>query len=194
MNGNLIGICGYAKTGKDTLCSTLDKIAKGRTGGAEIIKGSFAAQVRLDLDSFFMKKLNISAFTEDPEEKKLVRPMLLAWGTDVMRNQINVNHWVEKVGWDLVKNRAVGATTVITDVRFENELQWVHDQGGVVIWVSRDGVGPLNKDEEKYTKPLYFKCKYRVHWNEFNDIENGPVEFISEFMNENNLWHLITKI
>ena len=36
---------------------------------------------------------------------------------------------------------------MITDVRYINEVNWVQEQGGKVIWIHRPGYYPVNEEE-----------------------------------------------
>ena len=51
-----------------------------------------------------------------------------------------------------------GIKTIIPDVRFENEVEWIHSLGGTTIYIEREGVGPINDDE----KTIYKKIKKNV--------------------------------
>lgn len=158
---NLIGICGFAQVGKDTLSNFLVEFL----GEKDIIakKGSFADGVKRDLDAFLLEKLGISAFTEDPKEKEIIRPLLVSWGTDVMRN-IDPDHWIKRYEYEYKDNLSFNKVSIISDLRFENELNWIHKSDGITVWVDRPQIKARNKDEEFYTKPLKSKCKHIIEW------------------------------
>ena len=82
---NIVGIAGYARTGKDTFGSILIKELKN--AGLSAKKLSLAFELKSDLDSFLIQKFDISAFTEDPKEKNFIRPLLICYGTDLMRKK-----------------------------------------------------------------------------------------------------------
>ena len=67
---NIIGVAGYARTGKDTfgsiLCNELSKT------GVKAKKLSLAYVLKIDLDNFLLDKFGISEFTEDPKEKSFI--------------------------------------------------------------------------------------------------------------------------
>ena len=124
----IIGISGYARTGKDTFGISLQRILKTYKINCELI--AFANVLKEDLDGFLLDKFNISAFTKKDEEKFLIRPMLVAYG-ESKRNQ-SPNYWIEQIE-EKVKNKL----TIITDVRYENEARWVIDSGGFLIHLNR---------------------------------------------------------
>ena len=90
---NIIGIAGYARTGKDTFGSIL--IKELNKIGLSSKKLSLAFELKSDLDNFLQQKFGISAFTEDPNEKNFIRPLLICYGTDLMRKKDPV-YWIKK--------------------------------------------------------------------------------------------------
>ena len=141
IKNKIIGISGNARSGKDTLGNNIVKILGDY--GIKAKTMSFAHELKKSVDSFLIDQIGISAFTEDPNEKKIIRPFLVHWGTEIIRG-IDENHWIKKLE-DKISDDCVN---VITDVRFENELSWIKDNGGLSVYISRDGVGPANSYEE----------------------------------------------
>ena len=74
----IIGISGFARSGKDTFGLSMQRILKAYKINAEI--NAFANILKQDIDSFLKEKFNISAFTKNDKEKFLIRPMLVAYG------------------------------------------------------------------------------------------------------------------
>jgi hypothetical protein len=79
-------------------------------------------------DLFWSKRMN-KPFTP--------RLALQLMGTEVGRGVFCSNFWVDRLEASINKNK----NYVITDVRFQNEIDFVHKQGGVVIEIQR-GVKP----------------------------------------------------
>jgi len=69
------------------------------------------------------------------------RKLLQLLGTDVCRDCIDENYWVDE--WKLYVDNEIKNTPLIIadDVRFPNEIQAIRDMGGKVLWVQRDGTG-----------------------------------------------------
>ena len=67
----LIGIAGFARTGKDSLAQFLSDLIATKQEGCKIT--SFAYYLKKDIDPFLQSRLNISAFTEDPKEKEVIQ-------------------------------------------------------------------------------------------------------------------------
>lgn len=147
INKNIIAIGGNARSGKDTLGKNLVYILKEYGINAKTY--SFANQLKQETDEFLQKTLGISAFTENDDEKSIIRPFLVFWGTEVRRKNDDLV-WVKQLEDSLLPNEVA----IITDLRFPNELKWVRDNEGQVIFLSRileDGslVTPANDYELK---------------------------------------------
>ena len=156
----IIGISGYARTGKDTFGISLQRILKTYKINCELI--AFANVLKEDLDGFLLDKFNISAFTKKDEEKFLIRPMLVAYG-ESKRNQ-SPNYWIEQIE-EKVKNKLI----IITDVRYENEARWVIDSGGFLIHLNRqreDGsyIEAPNPQEAKNNPKVENLASLKIVW------------------------------
>ena len=93
---NLIGLCGFARSGKDSFANfILDEQEHDAPQKAKAL--SFAYAIRKELEPFVFSKLGISTFTEDLSEKEIIRPLLVCWGTEIIRKQIDKDHWVNEV-------------------------------------------------------------------------------------------------
>lgn len=178
MKFSLIGLAGYARSGKNSFADFIGDNSKSI---------SFAYALRKELDNFLIEKLGISAFTEDPKEKEIVRPLLVCWGTEIMRNQIDQDHWVKSIKKAVEINRKNNICSIITDVRFENEIFWIKEKGGACIWIERSGIGPKNADEQNYTLPLKEKCDFVFSWPNLNHFESEGKKLAKEFLIKNNI-------
>lgn len=166
---NIIGISGPARSGKDTLADHFVSILNASNIKAQ--KLSFANELKMELDDFLLSKIGISAFTQNDEEKKIIRPMLVTWGTHV-RRKLDPDVWIKSV----LKQTNDNIVTVVSDVRFENELDWIHGSNGYSVFVDRVGldgnlVPPANQDEQENTIPLREKCKHSFTWNTIENEE-----------------------
>ena len=111
------------------------------------IRAGVAAAFGIDDDYFYDRKLK-----EKPIDGigKSVRELTQLFGTEFGRNMIDPDIWVNVANtmYQGAKNAPEYAGTyqgiAISDVRFENEAKWIHDNGGVVIKITRPGVGPVN--------------------------------------------------
>lgn len=137
----LIGFCGYAQSGKDTAASFLVEQGFKRLAFADILRQSLynlnpivvqgrRVQEIVDVVSWDVAKVDF------PEIRELLQRM----GTEVGRELYGENFWVDRV---MSQVKSTG-DYVITDVRFPNEEAAVHQAGGKVLRIVRDGVGAVN--------------------------------------------------
>mgnify|MGYP000444852788 CR=1 FL=1 len=164
---HIIAIAGNARSGKDTLAKNISSLLNGYGIKSSIL--SFANELKRETDSFLKETLGISAFTEDDIEKSIIRPFLVFWGTDV-RRQINPNIWVENLSVRMLENEV----TIIPDLRFENELTFIRDKGGSIIYLSRidenqELVPAANSYELENNKVIAAEADSQFTWFSTND-------------------------
>ena len=136
----IVGLHGFAQSGKDTIGQELvEKYGFERLSFADIIReaiytlnpvvshspvsGTFRVQGLVDSYGWEWCKTNY------PEIRRLLQVM----GTEVGRDLIYPAIWI-----DGVRNKMRNGDYVITDVRFQNEIQFLHDMNGVLIEIQRD--------------------------------------------------------
>ena len=130
----LIGLCGYAQTGKDTLGKMLiEKEGYKRYAFADALKKEVRSMLR---------ELVIRADFNNPEDKAKWRDFLVFWGAK--RRQMDRNYWIDVLDILIDFNKP----SVITDVRYLNEVEWIKEKGGEVYRIKREGYGPDNAEEE----------------------------------------------
>jgi len=133
----IIGITGAAGSGKDTLANIL--VDDGQSiiySMASPLKESASILFGIDIDDFYdrVKKETINdvwGFTP--------RELLIKMGTDFGRNVINKDIFIKRaqVELDKHKNSLIGKF-IIPDIRFDNEAEFVKNNNGIVIKISRD--------------------------------------------------------
>lgn len=172
-NHKIIGITGVSRSGKDTFClQALGFLAKK---GIKCMKKSFADKLKKDLIPICNGPVGINPFTEDPEQKEIIRPLLVAYGTDVMR-RLDKDCWIRQLDHDLEICRELKITPIITDVRYPNEIDWLQQElGGVCVHISRIGIRSANKEERKNNPILKSKADYCLRWPTYGrkNLEKG---------------------
>lgn len=144
----LIGLVGYAGTGKDTVRQLLES-EHGFTGLA------FADPMRTMLRALFTangldeKYIDERDHKEAPIEDLLTdqpvtyRQMAQTLGTEWGRN-LSSDFWLQIAGAHIAHRRQRGERLfVISDVRFVNEARWVKDAGGELWRIHRPDVLPV---------------------------------------------------
>lgn len=163
----IVGISGLARSGKDTLFKFLsDKLKNSNISSKRL---AFADELKEECDDFLKKNIGISAFTETNTEKEIIRPFLVCYGTKV-RRRLDKNCWINRLSSKL---KTINQDYVfITDVRYENEIEWVKSQGGKTIHIERHGNIAPNEEESKNDPILKSMSQYRVKWKNFKETDN----------------------
>lgn len=172
----LIGVSGFARSGKDTFYERCS-LALNCFGGKSI-RFSFADALKSEVDSLLMEHVGISAFTEKDSDKEIIRPLLVTYGTDI-RRKLNPDCWIESISGKVEDYLSQGYFVFITDVRFLNEAEWVKSQSGYLFNINREGVGAANKDEKLQLKLFKHLIDYKVTWPTFGA---GDLHSCDEFI------------
>ena len=142
----IIGICGWAGAGKDTAANYLvgwhgfrrdsfagalkDAVAHVFGWDRELLEGltAEARAWREQTDPWWAERLGIPHLTP--------RWVLQYWGTEVCRQGFHDDIWIAAL-----ENRLRQRTghTVISDVRFPNEVAAIRNAGGRIVWIRRGG-------------------------------------------------------
>ena len=81
---------------------------------------------------------------DESKKNPEVRGLLQRLGTEVGRRMFGPNAWVDLVFSRISKLRSAGTSVAVTGIRFANELERVHADGGVSVWIERPGFRPAN--------------------------------------------------
>jgi hypothetical protein len=143
----IIGLSGYAQTGKDTVAQHLvSEYGFTRIAFADPIRDALYALNPFITDIPELSHMRLQWLVDKmgweflKQDSNQVRELLQRMGTEVARNQWGQDFWV-----DLAMNKASSlANVVITDVRFPNEYDAIIANGGQVWRVSRPGVTAVN--------------------------------------------------
>jgi hypothetical protein len=144
----IIGLSGYAGSGKDAVAALLVPAGFTRVAFADVLRDvAYAAdpyvrsefpdggfrferlQAVIDRDGWHIAKNN------NPDVRRLLQRL----GTEAGRDILGENIWV-----DTAFARADSSDIVITDVRFPNEFEAVRSRGGITVRIDRPGYGPRN--------------------------------------------------
>lgn len=128
----IIGIAGRARVGKDTCADFLVGYLGGyRYGFADPLK-RMLIPLGIDMTDPF--------WTENKEKEiplfgRSVRHMMQTLGTEWGRQLVHPDIWVKLAECVLFER---GERMIISDVRFDNEAEFVRSKGGVILHVTRD--------------------------------------------------------
>ena len=120
-----IGLIGLAGSGKDTAAEGLGKVGYW--------KCAFAGHLK-----------NLAyEFGWDGQKNERGRTLLQDLG--MAARKYNANFWIEQIrNWPSWKNVPI----VFTDVRFQNEADFVRSKGGIVVRIVRPGIISGNHESE----------------------------------------------
>jgi len=137
----IIGLSGYARSGKDTVASILvDEYGFHRVAFADKIR-EFLLEINPILSDG--KRLNETVLEigwENAKAQSEVRRLLQDTGIGA-RKLFGENFWITQS----LREWAQSDRIVITDVRFKNEASTITTNHGLIWRVERDGVSPVNK-------------------------------------------------
>lgn len=187
----IIAISGVATAGKDT---AKDLIIE-QLGQNNCFCSSFARQLRLELKDFILEKLNIDVFTQNKEEKDLIRPLLVHYAA-VKRKQTKGQYFVDFINKEY-KN-CNKPYFILTDLRFGfyfdkitqkgDEIGWVKENNGVILHISRylpdpyAFILPANEEERLNNPIIKDNADYKIKWPTTEKTELK--KYIKEFINE----------
>ena len=134
----IIGLCGAAGAGKDTVAEALAAGGYGRIAFADPLYEAVSAITGLTVEQLHdrSRKENALGWISCSP-----RRLLQTLGTDWGRNMIHEEIWVMAT---MQRADAAGGDICITDVRFPNEAAAIKARGGVVWRVVRPGFNPLD--------------------------------------------------
>lgn len=160
----LVGITGLARAGKDSFYNFSKPIIEFKN--EKHSRYAFADALKEESDELLSKYVGISAFTEKTSEKEVIRPFLVTYGTHV-RRKLNPNCWIDKINHKVSSEINKENWVFITDVRYENEIDWIHQLGGKAVHIQREGNIAPNKEELDNDPILRNKSDFQVKWGDF---------------------------
>jgi hypothetical protein len=135
----LIGLCGAAGAGKNTVADFLSD-----SGGCTFMQIAFADPLYECVSTITglpVARLKDRELKETviPWLEKSPRQLLQTLGTEWGRGTVHPEIWIRIAMERASQHMAVGRCVVVTDVRFDNEAQAIVDAGGEVWRVARPG-------------------------------------------------------
>lgn len=177
----LIGISGAARSGKDTLCRALIREFK-KINLIAIRKSIAGDTIKKDLQEILMQKLKIDSFTENINEKTLIRPMLVEYGK-LMRNTTQGRYFIDN--FEYSKNKI----NIIPDIRYaeykKDELCWLKDESkGVLIFLEREEISDANETEKINNKIIRNFSDHYIKWSRLNEDDQKDRSIIDSYARE----------
>lgn len=185
---NCIGLSGYAQSGKDTVAEVLvENFGYKKLAFADGIRNALLAlNPRIEVSGMPMKLHSaVQSFGWEflKREDTGVRELLQRFGTEVGRELIDQNIWVDLA----IDSAPDGSLVVFSDVRYPNELKAIRAAGGTVWRVNRPDVTALNDHESEHALKDY---KFDLQINNVDTVDFLQ-DIVSTIMKENrHLWKI----
>ena len=207
--GGVLGISGFARTGKDTLCQLLLKRMNEnskRVALADALKNEMSPVLR----NYFDKDV----WTQDSKEKELLRPLMVAWG-GIRRRESKGTHWTNIATIEIQKIVEAGGWAIVTDIRYANpdypsdEVFWLKSLGGTLVhlkkyeqfqtftgpmeeptgWIDcgRSYVEAPNVDEAENDVKLQELADYKIEWRDVGTslhLLEDHIDSLVDYLNE----------
>lgn len=134
----IIGFGHKAQVGKDTAADWLRMYGFQRVGFADSLKETCRAAFGFTQEQLYgSEKMIVDAYWDMTPVEALQKV-----GTNLFRDGFDEDFWVKSAVKKINKLRRV----VISDVRFPNEVEAIHDLGGIVIRVDRPNRPDTGRD------------------------------------------------
>lgn len=120
-------------------------------------------------------KLDMSTY---PKKSPTPRMLLQQIGTDLFRNQLHPNCWINATFANYTKDDA----WIITDCRFKNEAKAIRDRGGIVIRINRNNINIEKSIHQSEVDLDDYEFDYIIYNNSdipalINEVKNMLVYF-----------------
>jgi len=116
---NLIFLCGFKNTGKDTVAKMINDLSYGNydiVGFADALKKDYYASVGVEYDRD----------TEDRDFKEKHRPGIIQYG-EGMKQEHGMYHWIETALDELIFDEKSEKGIIVPDCRRVEEVKWMKD-------------------------------------------------------------------
>lgn len=174
----LIGICGLAGTGKDTAANFLRSRYGFHTYSlATPIKRALNAMYGWNEEQWLNRNWKEEVqWPPGASPRQLAQTLGTEWGREVISPDI----WIDFAArvWHYQKAQTdlgdTPARMVIPDVRFDNEAEWIVENGGLVVQITRREVEPVAAHPSE--------CGLSEDWDRvYVRNDGGIVEFLQGF-------------
>lgn len=160
----IIGLVGKKGSGKDTVADYL--VSKRK-----FTKKAFADPLKKVIQQLFLvnpEQLSDPVKKEECDSRWNLSPrqMMQMVGTNMVRDQLGTDFWIQHMEFSYSDDSDV----VISDVRFQNEADWVEKKGGILIRIQNPISSPNHQDSHISEIELE---KIKTQFTIYNDKSRG---------------------
>ena len=172
----IIGISGASRVGKDTYANNILKFCNSNNINAKIY--SFAYALKKDLKELIFDKFKIDVFTDNTEEKSLIRPIFVSYG-EMAREISKGDFWWRKVKQDIDEGFKNGnRVAIISDFRFadprfknNDEIDFIKSYpNNLTSFIEQDKINPVFSEIENLPI-IKEQSDIKISWPHFG-VEN----------------------
>ena len=189
----IIGITGKAGSGKDTVAnyfvSSKNYIQLTFGGAVKDIVQIITGWPREMIEGQTPESRNLRETIVHPNYNMTCRQLMQFVGTDLFRNNLDPNIWVNIVHDKIKKIISDGNGNengngngnirgiIVSDVRFDNEAQFIKSIGGIIIKINRGSVDNANSGHQS-ERGISIECEYIVENNNTIDELYNQIDYI----------------
>ena len=176
----LIGLTGYATAGKDAAAIPLIQAGYQRLSFADNLRrlaydmNPLVAQPHAANPTYLANVVDSQGWDkakENPSVRRVLQNLGLA-----ARDTFGPDCWVQA----LHEQRKYDQRYVITDVRFPNEADYIKTRGGILINITRPGVGPINDHPSETALSNYPADYYITNDGTLQDLHKRVLHVLQE--------------
>jgi hypothetical protein len=175
----LIGIAGKAGVGKDTAADALVPLGYSKRAFAGPLKTMLIAAgilTKAETEDRELKEKTLGWCNRSP------RQLMQTLGTEWARNCNGDDFWLKLAARDL--QQSTGGI-VYTDIRFENEADFIRRNGGLVVHIFREGLKPVTKH------PSEMGASYRKSIDVFVTNNDSVADLHNAMVDLVNRWYIL---
>lgn len=150
----LLGVGGKKTAGKDTFAGLLgdDWVVIGMSDPLYDVLLELNPKITYEVDGGVTNTVRLSDYLHSvcggdwtlAKRNSDVREMLQRLGTNVVRNMVDEDAWVDMMAVRVLQLHSKGKNVAVTGIRFPNELARIKDMGGSSVWVENSRIGSLD--------------------------------------------------
>lgn len=143
----IIGLSGRLGVGKDYISrNVIQPFIQQNFHKEQCIQLAFADQLKINT---ILNHPNVSFDSVFIKKTKYTRELLQHEGTEMGRNSKGSDIWINYTeNWINVWKMRGFTTFLLSDVRFKNEIDWIHKNGGVVIRIEAPTRTKIKSEQE----------------------------------------------
>ena len=177
MQPKIVGLCGVARSGKDTTFSIIKSILNEKN--IQIERVALADPLKDICDPFLIQNFGVSIFDCSPKLKEMFRPFLV-WFGKMKRIESFGTYWTSLASKKINSLIKQGKSVCVTDCRYceyeKDEDYWLqYELNGSLIYISREDetgkiIKPVNEDELRFDPIMKKRSNYHIHQKYTSDI------------------------